>query len=1045
MPETIRVLIVDDERALLDVARIFLERAGGFSVSTAQSARSALDTMGAGSYDVIVSDYQMPGMDGIAFLKVVRERDGNIPFILFTGKGREEVVIGAINNGADFYLQKGGEPNSQFAELAHKIRQAVHRRKAELDRIQSEEKFAKVFLHNPSLEAITDFATGILIDVNEAYLKTTGYTREELVGKSTRDLNLFVDYADRERMAATLVSEGIVRNFETRIRTKAGEIRVLDFTGQRLKIGNQDLLFSQAIDITGRRNAEEDLKKSNEELNASNRQIAAAEQRVRDQLYELSREQALIRESENKYRELADLLPQMIFEIDRDFRITYINRQALTMFGFAEGEVGSGFYALSLIDPADHERIREKVQRQIRERIVTPAEYTAFRKDGSRFPVLIYSSPVFKNNMVTGFRGVVLDISERKKMENELREREKTFRSIFESSPYPVAINSLPDYRFLAINREFIRVSGYTEEDVLGKNHLELGLLSLTEATKLIARFAISGKLENIPLALNGKDGRRIHVLFSTVPVTYENHPALLTMTSEVTQLRRVEEELIQKNYELSSVIGRLSRTEQEIRASEIKFRALVENTLDGILIIGFDGSILFVNRAGGRIVDVDDYQEMVGRRNVMEFVSLDSKKDVMDDFATVAGGTDSYVALYKLITEKKREIWIESIGKMIPYGGTPVILLSIRDVTERKQAEDALNESRQLLAEAMDLAHLVNWEYDIATGLFTFDDHFYAMYGTTAKREGGYQMPAEVYTKEFVHLEDMHLVAEETEKAKAATDPGYVSQVEHRIVRRDGAIRHIVVRIGITKDSQGRTIKTHGCNQDITERKQAEDALRIANHQLNLLTGITRHDILNKVSVILAYLVMAERACKDPELATIIRNMRSATGAIQSQIEFTRVYQDLGTTEPRWIDLESVIPFPYVPVTISLDANVKGIQVYADPMLEKVFYNLLDNSVRHGERVSAITVTPYNAGGDLLIVWEDNGVGVPADEKDLIFERGYGKNTGLGLFLVREVLTLTSITITETGEPGTGARFEILVPKGTYRLDESRFLPRAP
>ena len=109
----------------------FWNRSNDFSVDTDTSAQHALHSIGEQTYDAIISDYQMPEMDGIALLKAVRSSYGNIPFILFTGRGREEVVIEAINNGADFYLQKGGDPTAQFAELAHKIRQAMARRQAE--------------------------------------------------------------------------------------------------------------------------------------------------------------------------------------------------------------------------------------------------------------------------------------------------------------------------------------------------------------------------------------------------------------------------------------------------------------------------------------------------------------------------------------------------------------------------------------------------------------------------------------------------------------------------------------------------------------------------------------------------------------------------------------------------------------------------------------------------------------------------------------------------------------------------------------------------
>jgi signal transduction histidine kinase len=113
--------------------------------------------------------------------------------------------------------------------------------------------------------------------------------------------------------------------------------------------------------------------------------------------------------------------------------------------------------------------------------------------------------------------------------------------------------------------------------------------------------------------------------------------------------------------------------------------------------------------------------------------------------------------------------------------------------------------------------------------------------------------------------------------------------------------------------------------------------------------------------------------------------------------------------------------------------------------MLPKVFFNLLDNSVKHGEQVTCITISQEPRDDGMVIVWEDNGVGVVTSEKTRIFERGVGKNTGLGLFLIREILSITGITITETGEPGEGARFEMLVPEGAYRYNRHSTKPDSP
>jgi PAS domain S-box-containing protein len=150
----------------------------------------------------------------------------------------------------------------------------------------------------------------------------------------------------------------------------------------------------------------------------------------------------------------------------------------------------------------------------------------------------------------------------------------------------------------------------------------------------------------------------------------------------------------------------------------------------------------------------------------------------------------------------------------------------SIRDITERKQAEEALQESEVRLKIAMDIAKLVQWEYDIKTGMFSFDDQFYALYGTTSQQEGGPLMTAETYARRFIPPEESHVVAEAIAKTSATNDPTFTHQLEHRIIRADGEERHIIVRWGVVCDQTGRIVRHRGVNQDITERKLMEEAV---------------------------------------------------------------------------------------------------------------------------------------------------------------------------------------------------------------------------
>ena len=186
MAAAIRVLYVDDESDLLEISKLFLERSGPFSVDTITSAPAALTQLSSTTYDAIISDYQMPEMDGIEFLKKVRSSGNSVPFILFTGRGREEIVIQALNEGADSYLQKGGEPRSQFAELSHKIRQAVTRKRAEKDLRESEKRLTDIINFLPDATFAID-REGRVIAWNRAMERMTGVKSPEILGKGDHE------------------------------------------------------------------------------------------------------------------------------------------------------------------------------------------------------------------------------------------------------------------------------------------------------------------------------------------------------------------------------------------------------------------------------------------------------------------------------------------------------------------------------------------------------------------------------------------------------------------------------------------------------------------------------------------------------------------------------------------------------------------------------------------------------------------------------------------------------------------------------------------
>ncbi|MDD5025613.1 MAG: ATP-binding protein, partial [Methanoregula sp.] len=172
------------------------------------------------------------------------------------------------------------------------------------------------------------------------------------------------------------------------------------------------------------------------------------------------------------------------------------------------------------------------------------------------------------------------------------------------------------------------------------------------------------------------------------------------------------------------------------------------------------------------------------------------------------------------------------------------------------------------------------------------------------------------------------------------------------------------------------------------------------------------------------------------------LQKLLKVADTINSQIQFTKEYQDIGVISPQWQNVYAQVTRAAQALnlgTVKVEFDRQDLEIFADPLLQKVFYNLIDNALRYGETLTTITVSSRLSGDGLVLTVKDDGVGISTENKIRLFTRGFGKHTGFGLFLSREILAITGLLITENGIPGKGARFEIFVPKDMFRFGSSR------
>jgi two-component system, cell cycle sensor histidine kinase and response regulator CckA len=416
---------------------------------------------------------------------------------------------------------------------------------------------------------------------------------------------------------------------------------------------------------------------------------------------------------------------------------------------------------------------------------------------------------------ITSCLEIVKDITKHKRGEESLREIRDLTRRLFETSPMPQAVMDPKSGRFVRCNEAAVRIYGYeNREKLLDKTPLQMSTPTQYDgiASPIAAEKHIEACWRDGIHCFEWRHQRPNNQIWDAdihmMVFRHHGRPYIWFALRDITEYRRA--------------LNTLSESAQ-------RYRDLVESTSDFIWEVDQNGSYTY---ASPKVRDILGYEpeEVIGK-TPLDFMEEDEAKRVAGLFAAFAESCEPIQALENIGLHKDGEkVVLETNGVPIfdrkgAFGGYRGI---DRDITGRKASEKALLTAQVRLSQAMDLAGIVYWEHDLSTGKMMFNDSFYALYGTTAKQEGGYQMTSDEAVDRFVHPEDAALVRRARQDLLASSDGLRSSKgFEHRIIRRDGEIRHIMTRSKAERDTSGRIVKVYGANQDITARIRGEEALR--------------------------------------------------------------------------------------------------------------------------------------------------------------------------------------------------------------------------
>lgn len=483
----ISVLYVDDEPDLLDITKLFLERTGEFTVYTALSVNEGFQILNSHPIDAIISDYQMPEKDGIEFLKSFRSLQDKRPFILFTGRGREEIVIEAINSGADFYLQKGGDVKAQFAELALKVRQGVSRYQAEellrrnheelqatnQELAASEEELKANFEElSTSREALWESehrlsdiinflpdatfaidAQGTILIWNKAIEEMTGFKAHDMIGKTNYEYAIPF-YGERIPILIDYILSGLPHVEHRYFHIQSDGLRISAETNYPKHQGVPMTAWCIASPLFNEKS-----------------EIIGAIESIRDITVQKENEEKL-KKSEELYRSVIENIQDGYYRSDAEGNLILASPSFIRLFGYDSlDEV----IHQSIADTFYHEPSHRKIFLKKMENIgyLENEEIMVRKKDGTPFLVGVSSHFYYdQNGKIAGVEGIFRNISTQKQAEKELKEKEEHLEAIIQNSPFGIFTYQLLDDNRLVLtghNKAADIILGIKSDSYLGK------------------------------------------------------------------------------------------------------------------------------------------------------------------------------------------------------------------------------------------------------------------------------------------------------------------------------------------------------------------------------------------------------------------------------------------------------------------------------------------------------------------------------------------------------------------------------------------------
>jgi PAS domain S-box-containing protein len=829
------ILYVDDSQ--LNLKLFYESYSSKYEVIVVDNSKKALEIYSKSDIDLVISDLMMPDMNGIDFLEKIMEINPFPPRILLTAYGDLNSAKNAVNRCKIFYfLQKPWDNNElelilknaiksykqdiQNKELTVELREKTELLKNELslnkeilDRLKrsdsnlrAKEQYLQNLINSAGTVIIVISQDQKILEWNLEAEKYFKLTREQVIGK------IFLSVLPSEGLMAYMKKS--IEDFDRKIILPNQEVEL---------VGKDQVRYSFLWNLTP---LFDNLSNSTSFIflgqNIDTIKIAELEARA----------------SEEKYKLLAENISDVLWLMGMDGKIIYVSPSVEKLRGYTVEEIMQNDIMNSMTQ--DSQRVikkafagfLEKTQKGVVDNQPSTFEIEQLCKDGSTIWTEIIINKLYdENNRFKYFLGVSRDITDRIKTKEQLKYSEEIFSAIFNYSPESIILTKLETGEIVNANEHFISIMGLPEKDILHKTTVEIGFWGkISERENFIKLMQENGEVTNYEFSFNTKKEKNLFGVTSARRIYLNNEIYILGIIIDITERKKHEQEL--------------RRSEEQLRRSEQLFKAITEQTTEGIALLNLSGHINLVNNSMIRMFKYSE-NELLGT-NISQIIEEDANPPIVELISKEGFG----IREIQIKDKNNEKFYVEIKGNTIKIGENKLVLMIITNINERYEAEIALRRSEARLREAQKMAHIGHYIFDFNGNEIEWSDELYRITGIKKNTPITFED-----VKNIVHPDDIEEVLLATKQA--IKDRARLVS-EHRIIKNDGEARFVVENARFIFDDKGNPRRSIGTIQDITELKKAEKAIRKLNEELEQKIGIRTREYQeseNKFRTLLKYI----------------------------------------------------------------------------------------------------------------------------------------------------------------------------------------------